>query len=416
MLTRCLMGSLVAAAILAGAAAVASADVSAPGPGPAAGCAWPLESNPDTGNVFFPDTSAMYWVAPFVPAPGARLVIHGQYPYARYFSFHVYDAATRVLDAITDFQIRPDRGSANPFDTGAQAPRRGYTVRVVFADRPARPPPNTIYAGSLKEGVPNPAGALIYRIYVPNDPGSASGGEPLPTVTFSERGARRAIRLGECTALPPSTGGVINDTVNAQGFPAAAPAPVNFPSAQNPPSWRRYYGQTGGGELFWSNRDNAYMRLQLSRSYGDLAVFRAKAPTFPDTTAGQPVTAPAQVRYWSICEYDFASQRYVACSPDYQTPLDSQGYFTVVVSDPSHRPSNATAANGVTWLPWGPYYDGMPFYRQMLASPGFAQAIARVPQGADPRTIEGEYYPTAAYCTKQRFEQAGWQGCLSSGG
>ena len=412
MVTRLLLKSLVAGMVLAVVVANASGRSPAPAHVPAVGCAWPLASNPDTGNVFFPDTSATYWVASFVPVAGGQLVIHGQYPYARYFSFHVYDAATRILDAITDFQIQPDPGSTNPFDTGVQTQKRSYTVHVVFADRPAQPAPNTIYAGSLKEGAPNPEGALLYRVYVPNDPSSASGSEPLPTVTFEEAGVHKGIRLGQCMALPPSSGGLINDTINAQDFPAAVPAPVNFPSAQSPPAWKRYYGQTGGGELFWSNRDNAYMRLQLSRSFGDLVVFRAKAPPFPKTTAGEPVTTSAQVRYWSICEYDLPTERYVACSPDYQTPLDSQGYFTVVVSDPSNRPSNATAANGVTWLPWGPYYDGMPFYRQMLPSADFTQAIAQIPLGTDPQAVMGDYYPVAAYCTKQRFEQGGWQACL----
>lgn len=410
MVARWLALSLLAATLLV--TVVAPATAHPPARLPQVGCGWPLESNPDTGNVFFPDTSATYWVAPFVPVPGAQLVIHGRYPYARYFSFHVYDAATRILDAITDFEIQPDPGSTNPFDTGVQTRWRSYTVHVVLADRPAQPPTNTIYAGSLQEGTPNPEGALLYRAYVPNDPASASGSEPLPTVTLEDGSVHTAIRPGRCMALPPSSGGLLNDTINGQDFPAAAPAPVNFPSAQNPPAWKRYYGQTGGGELFWSNRDNAYMRLQLSRFYGDLVVFRAKAPTFPNTTAGEPETTPAQVRYWSICEYDLVSQRYVACSPDYRTPLDREGYFTVVVSDPANRPSNATAANGVTWLPWGPYYDGMPFYRQMLAAPDFTQAIAQIPAGTDPQSVMGDYYPVAAYCTKQHFEQGGWQACL----
>jgi len=381
----------------------------------ATGCGWTLQSSPDSGNVFYPDPSATYWVAPYVPAPGAQLVIHGRYPYARYFSFHVYDSATRILDAITDYQIQPDPGSTNPFLTGIQATPRRYTVHVVFTARPGQPAPNTIYAGTVPEGAPNPGGALIYRVYVPMDSSSPTGGEPLPTVTLEERGVHQPVRFGQCPPLPPSTGGLLNQTLNRQDYPAGVPAPVNFPSAQNPPQWKRYYGQTGGGELFWSNRDNAYMRLQLSRSFGNLVVLRGKAPTFPDTSAGVPVTAPSQVRYWSICEYEFLSQRYVGCTADYQTPLDSQGYFTVVISDPSDRPQNANPADGVTWLPWGPYYDGMAFYRQMLASPDFLQAIAQVPQGTDPRMIEGDYYPVAAYCTKQRFEQGGWQACLGGG-
>ena len=32
---------------------------------------------------------------------------------------------------------------------------------------------------------------------------------------------------------------------------------------------------------------------------------RGKAPTFPDTRAGQPVTGNEQVRYWSMCTNEY---------------------------------------------------------------------------------------------------------------
>lgn len=37
----------------------------------------------------YPDLDATYWAHFFAPTPGERLVIKGEYPQARYFSFHV---------------------------------------------------------------------------------------------------------------------------------------------------------------------------------------------------------------------------------------------------------------------------------------------------------------------------------------
>src|SRR3546814_10363718 len=59
------------------------------------------------------------------------------------------------------------------------------------------------------------------------------------------------------------------------------------------------------------------------------------------------------MRYWSVCENEFATQRYVACSADEDTMIDSLGFFTVVVSDAADRPINAVRTNDITWLPWG---------------------------------------------------------------
>ena len=93
----------------------------------------------------------------------------------------------------------------------------------------------------------------------------------------------------------------------------------------------------------------------------------------------------------------------VACSADHETPLDAQGRFTLVVSDPGDRPANATAEHGIAWLPWGgAYYDGLLIYRQMLPAPA--------------REVMGPYYPVAAYCTKEQVEAGRLENCLANGG
>ena len=121
-------------------------------------------------------------------------------------------------------------------------------------------------------------------------------------------------------------------------------------------------------------------------------------PRFPDTTAGEPPWQPGQqVRYWSICENEKFTTRYVGCIADYQAVL-RKGIATFVISDPDARPANAYPADGINWLPWGDYPDGLIIY----------------PQGEALAPTMGAYLPQIGYCSKAEFEKAGANGCLGS--
>ena len=90
--------------------------------------------------------------------------------------------------------------------------------------------------------------------------------------------------------------------------------------------------------------------------------------------------------------------------------MDRKGDYTIVISDPSQRPANATAVHGVTWIPWGlADTSATVIYRNMVAT--FPNAVQSVTQGSDPSKVMGAYYPSARYCTKQKFEHGGWRGC-----
>src|ERR687895_1193120 len=57
-----------------------------------------------TTNVLALDTNTVYWASHYVAVPGSRIRIEGHYPFARYFSWNVYDAAGRPIDAMNDAQ------------------------------------------------------------------------------------------------------------------------------------------------------------------------------------------------------------------------------------------------------------------------------------------------------------------------
>lgn len=399
---------------------------------PPAGCSWPAKIDADTLNTAFPDESATYWATRFVSVPGARLEIRGRYPDARYFSFHAYDELQRPVGSLADRDIAPDPGSLNPFATPDADAGGNYTAFVEFTGKPATPAPNTLYAGETAEGAPNPAGFLLLRVYTPDDPGDPAGGVAVPLITLVLPGDLR-VPFAACEPLPPSTGGAVTEAIRSGSFPDALPRVVPIVATESTPEFRRFYGldrnvwdrvppnpvtdpvpRFQGG--FLSNQHIAYLYRILSREFGDVFVFRARAPTFPDTRAGKEPTDAAQVRYWSVCQNELATQRFVACLADHQSVVGADGFMTFVISDPADRPANAVASGFVNWIPWGGvFYDGLVIYRHMLPASSFAEAIQSVPEGADAAAVMGEYFPHSGYCTTAEFETGGAGACLTEG-
>jgi len=104
-----------------------------------------------------------------------------------------------------------------------------------------------------------------------------------------------------------------------------------------------------------------------------------------------------QLRYWSFCQNDPITQRYVGCRRDDQVKVDTSGNYTIVVSQPSAWPTAAQKrCRSASWIPWGPQPHGVMIYRHMLPDPSFAQAIQNVSYGQE-RTQMGAYYPGGRY-------------------
>lgn len=390
-----------------------------------AACSWPTTL--DAFNFAYPDTAADYWMTHFGAVPASKLVIRGRYPDVRYFSFHAYDEAQRPVASLADYEIVPNEGS-NPFIGGKG--NGTYKVTVVFEPEPRDPKPNTIYAGEMETGDRNPAGWVIYRIYMPDNPRQRTGGVPLPEVSLVTANGEIALPLESCAHEPPPTGQELDDEIAQSNYPFGR-GDRHVVGTYNPPKWKRFYGtdrefrdwckeygqscdegpkMTSG---FLANQQIAYLYARVSREYGEVVVVRFKPPTFPDTRAGVRPNAGRQLRYWSLCQNNDASQRVVACSPDFESIVGNDGYVSFVISDPEDRPQNATPANRVNWLPWGgAYYSGLLIYRHMLPSNSFDAAIQNIAEGRSPASIMGTYMPEAAYCDTATIEKRGISHCF----
>lgn len=381
----------------------------APGPG----CAWQLRVSSDDRNVAFPDTNATYWVLPYILGPGDSIRLSGTFPASRYFSLNTYGTDFDTVDTLRDAQIQPDPGSVNPFVAAATIPasaQRRWHATVV--------PGTADHARNEIRGLPGgqqaPVGFLIIRIYVPDDPDSPNGGVELPTVTFVVGG--RSIPVQPCAEPFDSmrySGSLAKATtgVSGQGIGGAASAafPDNAPEVT-------FVNPTSTSGLF-PNGDNKYIGSLLTYRPGRVAVIRGKAPTFPDSRAGEsPATAGKQMRYWSMCQNDMVTPYpVVACAADFQTRLDDEGYYTYVVAAPGDLTVAQETSSELTVIPWGSTAvpQKVVILRHMLPSSEFYPWSVQASQlsGVPPASSMGPYYPHATYCAAETLRTAGWRAC-----
>ena len=379
-------------------AAVGLAACSTLNPSAGISCAWGLKASKDSFNVAYPDATATYFGTKYALGSGQKLVLSGTFPFARYISLHTYGLSGTDYDHIADSAIVPDAGSDNPFTNVVASGDPAHRKWTVTID-PAAPP---IDGAAANNTIGTPAvGSVFLRVYVPNNPLDQAGGVPLPDmkVVDSATGATTAA-LPTCSAPAPDTSLV--DLVNAFGPPTDVP-----PS--DPPVFKRPATVAG----IYPNRDNAYLASIAAYQPGKVIVVRGKAPTTPDTQAGQSPATPSQLRYWSFCTNEYRKPYPVSfCAVDHEAPVDGSGYYTIVVSTPAERPSNATLANGITWVDWGSTSTNLLMaFRHMLPDAAFTETVKNVAPGQLASAVMGVYTPVAVTCPIATFESGGATAC-----
>jgi hypothetical protein len=370
------------------------------------GCSWQTQyGNGGRPNLAL-DTSAAYWETTYLATLNSGMTITGSFPQARYMSFTLYQLSTALSGGhVYDAQIQPSTG-VNPFQTGVSPTGTGtYTLHIVNATKPANPAPNTLYTGS--SGAIPILYSLVYRVYDPDNSSSPAGGVSLPIQTLT-LGGLPISALGPCVYI---SGPKQRTPAARMPAVAAGSAGTEVPAkktASSTPAWTK--SPPGSG---FPDPDNSYLYSFVSQQYGQLIVVRAQMPTFPDTNAGAPAWQPGQqVRYWSMCEDNGSTDVVTGCAADYNS-VQSGGVATFVVSTPANRPPNATAADGVNWIPWGSATTGALLYRQQLAQSSYTQSIADSVAGSNLDSM-GPYLPQIGYCSEAEFASAGASGCLSS--
>lgn len=410
---------------------------------PHATCFWigPFDraalDNPEL-NFAYPDTAVGYWAARFRLPDGARMLLDGKFPRSRYMSLNAYRSGAPV-DALTDIEFRPNKGSVNPFRTGKRRdlrnPRRSWQASVVNDPTPATDSgraPNTLYAPP-EDGVQE----LIYRVYLPDRGRDSRGGVTLPRPVVVLADGSRLTGAAACAAVNDPVREITPQTVPAPYYsllvntPGADPetvpafAPVHWENFFNTPLALSIYKrgtpsegdrarlsqeQTGGQ---YSNGDTRYITASINRRFGEILVLRGKMPTFPATEGPRRKRMkPGQVRYWSLCQNETpTTTSVVSCLRDSQVPLTRKRMFTIVVSTRADRPKNARRECGVAWLNWGNFVDtlgregtGLLIMRNLLGAPRFQHAIQKIRKLGTEKEVMGAYFPKSTYMSRAAFK------------
>ncbi len=238
-------------------------------------------------DIFLPDANSDYYLGGFGTRNGARTVITGMVPTARYWSFVAYPLpATNPVTHVHDTHIAQTHGRYKVTISASCAGITGTCLATTKAEQ---------------------AGIVVLRLYVPVDlNGAGTGSVPLPTLSYSNAG-------GSPSSLATATGSkaIGNQLASYQGEHGALPtaltqtyppdAPVPAIATGRPPR----AGISHGAGKF-NNPDNTYEHVRYSTTQGNLVV-SAQAPTyqadaFPSVNRlARPAKESPQVRYWSLC-------------------------------------------------------------------------------------------------------------------
>ena len=389
---------------------------------------------PDTGNTF----STAWFKIP----EGAKIVMKGDFPAMRHWSYTTYSTNGVPRDVIDDVAIDPDAGSFNPFRPGVarDAKPRKYAVAIMNGDPPSPRPANTVYTRA-------PAMTDIgmhMRNYVPDRSVDWAGGVGVPQVELHLADGKVLTGQEACDAtaaplrekqvpLPIPTKNWVALT-RLPWMPADHTAAKNFEVATMTRFFNREHLLTQtffpaipsdglavekGG--FWSNFATRYGFTYLSQANGSVYVVHGKMPTTPKNWDGtaKPLDQSADMRYWSICTGSAPpTGMTVDCVHDENMTglLDPQGNFNVVVTRAPDRPANATEKCGVVWMEYG-NGDGIPggskdfgvvINRHTHVNPKFEHSWFAVKKPNAEGEIMGDYLPKVLNLhDKARFEALG---------
>ena len=393
----------------------------------------------------YPDVGSTYFVAQYKLPEGASLTFHGKFGHERYMSWTMFGRPGELgqiasADHLRDFQIRPDKGSVNPFKPSGRRDRgpRKYTFHGVSGPIPAHRAPNTIYTQTTD---PATRLGMSIRNYLPDRGRDGTGDVGLPKLVLNLADGTEVRGQAACAMLDPIED-VSTSTFPAglwKGLVASSADPVNAP-AVNPPKWEKFWNalynvagifisdqaereatypptETGG---FQNNPDTSYLLTPISLKYGPLVTVSGKMPTFPKTLPAANRWNPRkyQVRYWSLCSgsspvtglgYD--------CVYDQQVPITKKRHYTVVIGRAKDRPPNARPACGYQWINFGKgenypdpaarnYFDVM-YMRFMAVDPGWEQAPQKVRKPGTEKKVMGPYFPKTKYWSKSAFRKLG---------
>lgn len=392
------------------------------------------------------------WHVVYTVDPRYELILVGNFPNARYFSFATYDDHSLVGQALLDTNILPLTSSyVNPYQPGVPyLAGQQYAVSVGFGGTPG-----TIETGCMTNAY-NVAGNFLdatqrhQYLNWNTDAGfmQSSPAPPVHNVDTPEHNnptatgyilARAYVDIN--TADPTTVPGVIvRDVASGCAYPAAyalqtlqivntsesATAVLDEAQFQAHQNYNSYlpsfcYSNDPGNAVNWSrNREGgtgpnpfcAYLNAPTPANLpttlaaaGEVMRVRLRLPTVPPTpcTNGCSRSGNEQVRYFGLSLN--GSSATLASVADSSFTQDANGYATLIVGTGSSIPAWITPANGYTFvdLTQVPNYQSLQslIVREIEPANTFTCSAQNVPYKTTVYTpqgsLTGDYMPVVDY-------------------
>jgi hypothetical protein len=362
---------------------------------------WEVFPGKDDTTLALPDFYSNYFDYSFDRSQGRAkyvgLRVTGEFAYARYMSFNIYDAHEGVSQgALTDFQIKPLPGSVNPFVAGSDAnlTNRSYSITVLPEGYSTDGQDNVLTFASEAINVLT----LMLRYYVPQGP---FGSVPLPKVEAFDA------RSGKCVRLPSP-------------YRLRGSMPKVVLRGRLHPVFRtdiddtlRFYHAGGGGQF--NNADNMYLITAIKDGEGQVLLIRIKPPSYPLTNDEYD---RSDVRYWSVNEGD-ADTSTAFGMKDEEFKRARDGFVYIAIGDPTIK--TTAEERGYNFMPWrAKRRKSVVLYRNMVTNPQFRANLSKVPEivpkdllnkqnfyEMNAKNYIGDYAPTGVKVSQKLFMRGG---------
>ena len=354
---------------------------------------------------WFPETKAAYWAFGYDRAElpeDISLKFEGEFPYARYMSIHLYDGLTGKKvsgkNGLKDIEITPLAGNSNPFRPGTARDVEERSYQLTIKPRPASMAAgDTLPANELHIPDETRYPLIILRIYRPDEGQNVQGGVELPKVHA----------FNASTDEP------------ASGCPQPVMPVTEGLDPSKRPDTRRFYNESISffakhpdlSGLF-GNQHNYYGFAGITPELGDVALFKFKAPSTPDTASGAGNFSPdIELRYWSICISGDVFTNTSSCVWDDVAVVDERGIAKFAIGPDTEEFRARAIELGYNPMAWGYHLRHFVYHRNMLGEGDFQSTYKSVPhvdqnEPLAPQRAEnymGEYAPTGFYCELSEF-------------
>lgn len=347
--------------------------------------------------LYLPDTKATYWRYGWKREVGDTrgIVLRGDMPDARYFSYNVYDDNTKsTMGSLTDFQIVAENGAGNPFAGEAGSKRANYEIYVLpegtktefknvlyFPDELTNVSVFLRYyvaQNGFEGGVPTPQ----LQAYEPTTKtiSTAPPSSPIPALSAQEMQQYLVPMLKTMAKEIEENPKVmiekykLRDTskpINLKELIASQVVKKSFNLFAAGAKQNSFRFQTAGT---YPNQDNYYLGLPIIRNKNQSLLVRFKVPERVSSATQYP---DADVRYFSLSQGDEFSYTHETIM-DSEMIVDAEGFANFIVADDTPQIAAVAKALGVNFMPWRVKDKILLIYRHMLPNKDFENGIDKV--------------------------------------